>query len=184
MEQSQLKDSKGPCLILLDYNLLGETHGPNGQALLRKRFHPSEDLTRKLVQGALLGRGGQRRDEDQCTVPCEGDIVLLHLGDKSKKPARALFRLRAARPDASLDCEEREIIVAFQDESMRTRKKLNRGSYSLQSSFLMYSESTLVPNQIPEKQYPHHGGWNTSDLVGLVKASQPSDLWHTTRRLF
>ena len=130
----------------------------------------------------MLARGARPKEDGQATSPPERDVVLIHLGDKPKKEIRPLFRLRTARQDAALDCEERDILIAFQDEAVRARKKLSRGSYSLRSTLLAYSDSPLMKT-VAEKQYPHHGGWISADVLCLVKALPPSEMWHMPRTL-
>ena len=182
IQQGPLKDISAGVLVLLDYNLLGESMGPGATEGLRRKYTPSAEGLRKLLHGAMLALGGQKTEDEQCTLPPEGIIVFLHLGDRSAKEARHLFRLRTARADAAIDAEEKEICIGFNDESMRARKKLSRGNYSVKASMLVYSNNTLIPGTIPEKQYPHHGGWNSSDLMALVKAIPPADLWYAARR--
>ena len=120
VEQSHVqKVTKGNVLILLDLNLLGESMGPGANELLRKRFNPSEDLLRKLVHGAMLARSAQRKEDDQCTCLAEADFVFVHVGDRSKKDVRVLFKMRGARADSPVDAEEKEIQIAFSDDAMR-----------------------------------------------------------------
>ena len=76
-----------------------------------------------------------------------------HKLNRSKMDCRSVFRPESSRKDASPDAEEKEVIVAFDDESMRLRKKLSRGCYSLPSTLLFYSKSPLIPDVVPEKQY-------------------------------
>ena len=183
VETCPLKDLKaGPVFTHLDLGLLGESMGPDQQPRLRKRFNPDDNLLRELIHGAMVGRGGQKNSAGECTVPAESEVVLRHISsDRSKMDCRSVFRPESARKDASPDAEEKEVIVAFDDESMRLRKKLSRGCYSLRSTLLFYSKSPLIPDVVPEKQYDSYGSWNTSDMVGFVKALGPSSLWHASR---
>ena len=131
-----------------------------------------------------MGRGGQKNSAGECTVPAESEVVLCHISsDRSKMDCRSVFRPESARKDASPDAEEKEVIVAFDDESMRLRKKLSRGCYSLRSTLLFYSKSPLIPDVVPEKQYDSYTvPGNTSDMtVGFIKALGPSSLWHASR---
>ena len=94
---------------------------------------------------------------------------------------RVLFKMRGARADSPVDAEEKEIQIAFSDDTMRSRKSRNKGTYSVLSTMLGYSE-VVLSSKLPDRQYPVHGGWNSSNFLGLVKALQPSDLWHLPRR--
>ncbi|CAK9022581.1 Uncharacterized protein (Fragment) [Durusdinium trenchii] len=180
---SPLKDITSPIFTHLDPGLLGESWGPGQQARLRKKYLADDALLRKLLHGAMIGRGAQKKTpEGETTVPARGEIVIVHVGpDKSKQEVRAVFRLQSARKDAVLEAEEKELLIAYDDDSIRQRKKLTRGSYSLRSSLLFFSESPLIPDLMPEKQYETYNAWNTADLVGFVKALPPSALWHTNR---
>ena len=97
VSQSPVSSVPGTCLTLLDTCLLGESTGPNSAEGLRKKHNPSEEVLRKLVQGAMLARGVRPKEDGQATSPPEGDVVLIHLGDKPKKEIRPLFCLRTAR---------------------------------------------------------------------------------------
>ncbi|CAK9054669.1 Modification methylase NlaIV (M.NlaIV) (Cytosine-specific methyltransferase NlaIV) [Durusdinium trenchii] len=121
------------------------------------------------------------KTQDMVTTAVETCPLKDLKADRSKMDCRSVFRPESARKDASPDAEEKEVIVAFDDESMRLRKKLSRGCYSLRSTLLFYSKSPLIPDVVPEKQYDSYGSWNTSDMVGFVKALGPSSLWHASR---
>ena len=115
VEQSHVqKVTSGNVLTLLDLNLLGESVGPGANELLRKRLNPSEDLFRKLVHGTMLARGAQRKEDDQCTCPAEADFVFVHVGDRSKKDVRVLFRVRGTRADSMWTLRRRRSRSRFQ----------------------------------------------------------------------
>ena len=149
-----LTSSAGPVFTHLDLGLLGDWMGPDQQPRLRKRFNPDDNLLRKLLHGAMVGRGGQKNSAGECAVPAESEVVLCHISsDRSKMDCRSVFRPESSRKDASPDAEEKEVIIAFEDESMHLRKKLSRGCYSLRPTLLFYSKSPLIPDVVPEKQY-------------------------------
>ena len=186
VSQCNLKDLRGSMgescvLIHLDVDLLGETYGPNCQESLRKRFNPENGLLRKLLHGALLGRGAQRRTEEgEATTVPEGDLVAIHSGvDRATSNCKALFRLSTAKK-GDMDSEIKDLLVTFDDESVRNRKKRVRGAYSTYSTYILASGQHLT-NAVPERQYPHHKGYCAADVFGPVKAIKASDLWHATR---
>lgn len=83
--QCNLKDVKGTpgqdsVLVFLCMDSLGESQGPGAQPLLRKEFNVEQLLLRKLVQGAMIGRGSQRRDNNEATRVIDGDIIAIHNG--------------------------------------------------------------------------------------------------------
>ena len=85
----------------------------------------------------------------------------MHVGDRSKKDVRALFKMRGTRADSPADAEEKEIQIAFSDDTMRSRKSRNKGTYSVLSTMLGYSEVVLSA-KLPDRQYPVHGGTGTA----------------------
>lgn len=186
VQQCTAKDIRGvvgenSVLIHVDVDLLGETIGPNCQELLRKKFQPDIGLMRKLVQGALLGRGAQRRTEEgEATSVPEGDLVALHSGmERAGSLCQSVFRLSTAKKD-DMDAEVKQLLITYEDDSMRSRKKRSRGSYSTYSTYYLASNQSL-PQTIPEKQYQNHKGYCTSDVFGPVKALPASELWHGSR---
>lgn len=110
-------------------------------------------------------------------------MVLIHVSkDRSIKETRALFRLASSKTD-NIDCEEKELLLTFDDASMRNRKKRVRGgsSYSCRSALHFFSPAPLVPSMVPEKAFQHYSGFNSSDVLGFIHALQPSDMWHADR---
>eukprot|EP00435_Cladocopium_sp_Y103_P040722 s2841_g11.t1 len=151
--QSNVKNIAGTqgessVVLWLDMDSLGESQGPGQQPLLRKKFNVEQVLMRKLIQGAMLGRGAQRRENDEATK-VKGD----------------------------LDSEFKEVLVVFDDTSIRNRKQRVRGGYSSHTCMAVAS-STCLTQCLPEKQFTGH---STSNVVQGVKALSPTDLWHTSR---
>ena len=162
-------------LTHLDLDGLGESMGPGQQPLLRKRYSPDQSLLRKLVHGSMLGRNAQRKG-DEATCPADGELVMVHTGfDRTSKDVESLFRLSSARKDGPLDAEQKEVTIVFTDKSIRSRKKLVRGSYSTKSSAHLFS-SMPVSTLLPEKSYSDFSGHNTADVFFAVPALQPEDL--------
>ena len=184
--QSNVKDiagtqGKSSVLVFLDMDCLGESQGPGQQPLLRKKFHVEQPLLRKLVQGAMLARGSQRRENDEATKVVDGDIILIHGGMGHPgvlTDAKSMFRLSSSKGD--LDSEVKDVLVVFDDGSIRNRKQRVRGSYTSHSCMAVAS-STCLTQCLPEKPFEHHTGHCTSNVVQGVKALSPTDLWHTNR---
>ena len=86
--QSSLKDISGcqgvsSVLLWLDLDSVGESQGPGQQPLLRKKYTMDTNMLKKLVQGALMGRGAQKRGQagaEEATRVVEGDLVMIHNG--------------------------------------------------------------------------------------------------------
>ena len=99
--QSNVKNIAGTqgessVVLFLDMDSLGESQGPGQQPLLRKKFHVEQILLRKLVHGAMLARGSQRRENDEATKVVDGDIVLIHNGmghPGGLSDAKSMFKL-------------------------------------------------------------------------------------------
>ena len=72
----------------------------NGSPVLRKHFSPDVKLIRKLVHGALLGRGAaeHKNAPGEATMPIDGDFFCLLCGTKAKSvvDARAAFKPSSA----------------------------------------------------------------------------------------
>lgn len=81
-----------------------------------------------------------------------------------------------------MDAEVKKLLITYDDESMRSRKKRSRGSYSTYSMYHIASNQ-ILSQAIPEKQYQIHKGYCTGDVFGPVKAIQASELWHGSRTL-
>ena len=95
VETCPLKDLKaGPVFTHLDLGLLGESMGPDQQPRLRKRFNPDDNLLRKLIHGAMVGRGGQKNSAGECTVPAESEVVLCHISSIGPRWIAAQFSAR------------------------------------------------------------------------------------------
>ena len=187
ISQSSLKEIFGTqgetcVLTFLDLDCLGESQGPGAQALLRKKFTPDSNLLKKLVHGSMLARGSQKRAGGEATRVIDGDIVTLHDGFGSAnglKECKALFRVSGSKT-AELDSEVKEVLVVFDDESVRNRKQRVRGSYSSHTSLLI-ATSTALTQCVPEKAYEFHQGHTTSNVINRVAAMAPAELWHVGR---
>ena len=191
VSQSCLKDIQGTqgqdcVLTFLDLDHLGESQGPGAQPLRRKKFTADTQLMRKLIQGSMLARGSQKRDNSEATRIIDGDVVVVHDGfghAGGMKDARAMFRLSTSKKESELDSDVKEVIVVYDDESLRNRKQRVRGSYAGTTSML-FATSAPLTQCLPEKAFDHCQGHNTSNVINRVKAMQPSELWHSNRRRF
>ena len=161
-QAAAIKDVKGlmgqtSVITYVDLDTLGESQGPNAQKMLRKRFNPSPTLLRKLVHSSTLARGSQKKsDQGEATCPAEGEVVLIHVSkDRSIKETRSLFRLASSKTD-NIDCEEKELLLAFDDASMRNRKKRVRGgsSYSCRSVLHFFHSGKPGPEHGPRESLP------------------------------
>lgn len=188
ISQCCLKDIAGTAgedcvLTFLDLDSLGESQGPGAQPYLRKKFTADNFLLRKLIQGSMLARGSQKRDNNEATRVVDGDLIAVHDGfghPGGMREAKALFRLSTSKKESELDSEVKEVLVVFDDESIRNRKQRVRGSYCGSTSMLLASSAAL-PQCLPEKSFDHCQGHNTSNVISCVKAMEPSELWHTNR---
>ncbi len=173
------EDGKSSVLILLDIDLLQE---PANRPERKPPAH--ESLIRKLVHGALIGRGAPKQndsDSPEATVPVDQDVVVLHDGGRAhmKTALQSPFKL-ASSTSGALDAQEKQVTVVLNEESVRKRKKRVRGSepYSLKSTLYFMSSKLLVPDTVPEiadKKYP---GYNVGDVVGFVNQRPLANTWH------
>ena len=186
--QSCLKSMAGTqgqsCIMtFLDMDSLGESQGPGAQPLLRKKFNVDTLLLRKLVQGAMIGRGSQKRDHGEATRVVNGDVIVIHDGfghPGGQKEVKALFRLSTAKKESELDAETKEMSVIFEDASIRSRKQRVRGTYGCLTSLTLASSVPLT-QCLPEKGFEFHPGHSTSNVFQGVKALSPADMWYESR---
>lgn len=172
-------------MTFLDMDCLGESQGPGAQPLLRKKYNVDPVLLRKLIQGSMLGRGSQKRDNGEATRVVDGDVIVIHDGfghPGGQKEAKSMFRLTTARKESELDAETKEMIVIYEDASIRTRKQRVRGPYGCFTSLTLAS-SVPLSQCLPEKAFEFHPGHSTSNVFQGVKALAPADMWHESRRL-
>ncbi|CAE7656878.1 unnamed protein product, partial [Symbiodinium necroappetens] len=189
VSQSSLKDldletGEKAVMVFLDVENLGESMGPNCQKFLRRKFGVTDKLLRKLVHGAMSGRGSQKRnDEGEVTVPVETDIVCIHTGTdraSADKEAKNLFKLSTSK--AGPDCDIKEVNLIFNDSSIRSRRRINRRTaYSVVSNLTLATQVPMIPRVIKEKKYTAYAAHNSSDCIALVMALQPADMWHLPR---
>ena len=190
--QSSLKDISGSqgvssVLLWLDLDSVGESQGPGQQPMLRKKYTMDTNTLKKLVQGALMGRGSQKRGQagaEEATRVVDGDVVMIHSGFShpgGQREAKSVFRLSTAKKDAEMDSDLKEILVIFEDESIRNRKQRIRGSYS-SSTCITVATSTNFTQCLPEKAYDHHPGHCFSNVLCNVKALTPTEAWHLSRQ--
>lgn len=186
--QSPLKNINGTqgqdsVLTFLDMDNLGESQGPGAQPLLRKKYNVEQQLLRKLIHGAMLGRGSQNRGNNEATKIIDGDLIAIHNGfghPAGHTESKNLFRLSTSKKDSDLDSDVKDVLVVYDDESIRSRKQRVRGSYSSHTCMVIAS-STALTQCLPEKAYQHNDGYCTSNVINRVKALSPTNLWMTSR---
>ena len=174
-------------LSWLDLDSVGESQGPGQQPLLRKKYTMDTTVLKKLVQGALMGRGAQKRGQagaEEATRVPEGDLVMIHSGfshPSGQREAKGLFRLSTSKKEGDLDSEVKEILVIYEDESIRNRKQRVKGSY-VSSTCVTVATSTIFTQCVPEKAYEHHPGHCFSNVMCNVKALTTTEAWHLSRQ--
>eukprot|EP00435_Cladocopium_sp_Y103_P027001 s4446_g6.t1 len=182
VSQCNLKDIAGnqgvdAVLTFLDMSNLGESQGPNGQPLLRKKYTPETALLRKLIQGSMLARGSQKRENGEATRVVDGDVICIHDGFSQPggmKEAKSMFRLSTSKKDSELDSELKEVLVVFEEDSIRNRKQRIRGGYNCNTSMAVVTSAPFT-QCLPEKAFDHHPGYCTSNLINRVKAMAPTE---------
>jgi hypothetical protein len=188
VRQSGLKDIHGQerrnvFMITLNADNLNELAG---RAPHRKA--PVElELLKKLVQGALLGRGGIREtDENPVAVPA-GDVVALHDGGRPSvqqlfldiwKPTHKV--LGTVVKHSAVDMKVKKVTLVMNEETVRQLKARVRGSnaYTLVHTCTLVSEMDLVPDMCPEKARVHYSGYNVGDALGFINLENYAKLWH------
>lgn len=169
-------------MIALSVDGLGEVAGRAPH-----RRPPVEfDVLRKLVQGALLGRGGHRESEESPVQVPPGDIVSLHDGGRSQvqamfmdlwKPTHKL--LGTIVKHSAVDVKVKKVHVVLHEETVRQLKTRVRGGnpYTLVHTATYTSEMELVPDMCPEKARSIYPGYNVGDALAFVNLEMYSKVW-------
>ena len=110
-----------------------------------------------------------------------GRLLLLHSGfDRNVKDFGPLWRLESV--SAGCDCESKEILLAYQDESIRGRKRRVKGTYTCRSTLTLYSRNLLIQTLCQKEPTISQEGNNSADVISGIVALSPSDMWHTSRK--
>jgi hypothetical protein len=169
-------------MILLSSDNLAELAG---RAPHRRPPIEFGDL-KKLVHGALLGRGGTRETEENPVSMIPGDVVALHDGGRS--PVQAMFVdlwrpthkvLGTVVKHSAVEVKLKKVTLVLNEESVRQLKWRVRGAnaYTLVHSVTLGSEQELVPDMCPEKQRSYYKGYNVSDAMGFLNLEPYSKVW-------
>ena len=170
-------------MIVLSTDNLAEVAG---RAHYRRPPIEFSDL-KKLVHGALLGRGGTRGESDENPVSIlGGDVVALHDGGRSQvqamfvdlwKPTHKV--LGTVVKHSAVEMKLRKVTLVLNEESVRLLKGRVRGgnAYTLVHSVTLASEQELVPDMCPEKQRSHYKGYNIGDAMGFINLEPYSKVW-------
>ena len=187
VRQSGLSDIRGlerrsVVMATLSADSLGEVAG----RAPHRRAPVDFELVRKLVQGALLGRGGSRdSDENPVTVPA-GDLVALHDGGRPTvqqmfldiwKPTRKVSG--AVVKNSAMDVKVKKLTLVMNEETVRQLKSRVRGAnaYTLVHTCTFVSDMELVPDMCPEKARCHYTGYNVGDALGFINLENYGKVW-------
>jgi len=170
-------------MIVLSTDNLAEVAG---RAPHRRPPIEFSDL-KKLVQGALLGRGGTRGESDENPVSIPGgDVVALHDGGRSQvqamfvdlwKPTHKV--LGTVVKHSAVEMKLKKVTLVLNEESVRLLKGRVRGgnAYTLVHSVTLSSEQELVPDMCPEKERSHYKGYNVGDAMAFINLEPYSKVW-------
>jgi len=168
-------EGKTAVLILLDSELLAEHNRADRRPPL-----PEERL-QKLLTGALGGRGAPPTGlHGEITLPISQDVLVLvdHRCNTAKPLNAALMSVPGKHPAVKTST------VVYDDASLRARRqRVSKTAYTRKAAISFYSAKTLFPDTIPEKKFLEpYNGHNTGDIIGFVRAAQPSELWQVSRK--
>jgi len=171
-------------MILLSVDNLAELAG---RAPHRRPPIEFNDL-KKLVHGALLGRGGTRGESEENPVSIiSGDVVALHDGGRTSlqqmlvdlwKPTHKV--LGTVVKHCAVEVKLKKVTLVLQEESVRQLKTKVRGNnaYTLVHSVSLASGQELVPDMCLEKQRPFYSGYNVGDAMGFISLEPYSKAGH------
>ncbi len=185
VNQSALKDLVGvdgkSCVaIFLDVDHLQEAAGR-----AERKVPMTEAMMRRLIHGALIGRGAQKKNENEATKPKGQDVVFIHDGGRPhlRNSVECPFRPTNSKTKA-LDSEEKLVTICYNEEMVRKRKRLIRGSepYTLKSQLYIFFAKSLVPDIISERARSLFAGWNIGDVLGFVSPPSSPAVWSLPRK--
>ena len=151
-----------------------------------------EETYRTLVSGVLAVRGSGT--DDARLTP--GTLAILVDGGKVGNKKAMLAAWRPSGKDASGGREEldedddadaiatqamqtttcRQVVLFKDEESLRTRRFLNRGTAVLQQSESIFL-ITAGPLNLPERACPHYGGTNRGTIIGPITTPATETEW-------
>ena len=170
-------------MILLSCDNLAEIAG---RAPHRRPPIEFNDL-KKLVHGALLGRGGTRGESEENPVSIiGGDVVAMH--DGGRMPVQAMFVdlwkpthkvLGTVVKHSAVEVKLKKVTLVLNEESVRQLKWRVRGNnaYTLVHSVSLASEQELVPDMCPEKQRSLYTGYNIGDAMAFINLEPYNKVW-------
>ena len=170
-------------MIMLSVDSLAEVAG----RAPHRRAPIDPVLLRKLVHGALLGRGGEREtEEDPASIP-PGDVVALHDGGRGQMQAMFQDLWKPTRKGSGIvlkhtavaDLKLRKLTLVMNEETVRQLKARVRGgtAYTLVHTVTFASSSELVPDMCPEKQRSLYSGYNVGDALGFINLEMYHQVW-------
>ena len=191
VSQSGLKNTRGQerrsvFMTMLSADSLGESasRGPHRRAPVESA------VLRKLVHGAVVGRGGHRVDpaeETSSVVIPAGDVVALHDGGRTGvqsmlvdtfRPMHKVFHT-ALTKQSPVDVKLKKVTLVLNEDAVRQIKARVRGgkAYTLVHSVTLASDLELVPDMCPEKQRRWYSGYNVGDAMGFIGLENYNKVW-------
>ena len=106
------EDGKSCVLILMDFDLLSEFATRSTE----RKVPVVEAHVRKMIHGALIGRGAQKTGETEATRPAGQDVVVIHDGGRPlQQCAECAFKLSTSKGSA-MDAESRIVTVVLNED--------------------------------------------------------------------
>lgn len=131
----------------------------------------STDLVKKLVGGAVSGRGGKIKDgEVERLAP--GDVVCLLDGGRGMAALTAAFKGKGA----NWELEAKDVVVALDESSLRDYRKKFKGDMRQNQNMLLIAEEP-VDKLVPERAFNKFKGTCRGHNIGWVGMPAASDVW-------
>lgn len=189
VQQSGLRDIHGQerrnvFMIMLSADSLSEVAGRG----LHRRAPVEFSVLKKLVHGALLGRGGSRDSEENPVAVPPGDVVALHDGGRSGvqqmftdlwRPTHKLLGHVVKHSALAVEVKQKKLTLVMNEETVRQMKSRVRGAspYTLVHCVTLASGAELVPDMCPEKPRSKYSGYNVGDALGFINLENHSKVW-------
>ncbi len=165
---NEIQGKKGRSIVLVhfDMNLFGEA----ATRPWARPAIPTEDLVKKLIHGALAGRGAPMED-GEVAKPLETDVVVINQGSVSQSLCHPFPK--------SGGCSHKEWLVCLSEGSVKERRRKYMGIVKQTQTYYFHSAEPL-PSLIPEVQLKCFQGTNRGAVVAWAALKPVGKLWTET----
>lgn len=166
---------KNCVMVHLDCQLLGEA---SKRPSTRLPSLENSTVHHTLVANALKGRGATPVGKGNQVIDCpiEGDVMLVNGGSRSDE-CLAPFRGPKCRGQLNSHLEHFELTVMMSQDSVKAKKKRNRGPVQQVQRMHFISKEPLE-KMLPERKHEKFAGTCRGNGLAFVSLAGPGQTWH------